>query len=108
MKKTAASGAQPAPSAARASGSGGLPKATKAVPVVPKKAVAPPPVAAAAPPPRPVPTNADEMKAELMLCVQVQPPHSTAIPLAFATCHPLTNAFVAPGVEIQGCSQVEH
>lgn len=57
-----------APSTVRSAG--GLPKATKAVPVVPRKATSAPAVVASAPP-RPVPTNIDEMKVELMHCVQV-------------------------------------
>jgi hypothetical protein len=57
MKKTAStsSSAPAAPAVARAAG--GLPKVTKAVPVVPKKA-APPPAAAKVLPPRPDPVGA--------------------------------------------------
>jgi hypothetical protein len=67
MKKTAAA---PCAAISSARAAGGLPKATKALPVPPKKA-APAPAAATVLPPRPVPTNADEMKVELMHCVQV-------------------------------------
>jgi hypothetical protein len=70
MKKTAStpSSAPAVPAVARAAG--GLPKVTKAGPVVPKKA-APPPAAAKVLPPRPDPVSVDDMKAELMHCVQV-------------------------------------